>query len=129
MKKDQHSPLLTDVADWMRATDLTEVAYRRGKDAVELRLDDGSSPPPAFPQSTLIPVTAQEVGLYRASGIGKAFNAEEGAVVKKGDPLGLIETGSKKHKITAPESGTLISAPAEDGSPVEYGQPLFFIKP
>jgi len=69
------------------------------------------------------------VGIFRASKPGKAFHAEEGAVVKKGDVLGLIETAGSKVKLTAPETGKLNTVLAEDGKAVEYGQPLFFIKP
>jgi len=127
MKKNQ--ALLNNVADWMRDTDLSEVSYRRGNESLQLCLDQGAPALPSFPASTLVPVSSPEVGIFRASTPGKAFNAEEGASVKKGDILGLIETAGSKLKLKAPESGRLSTVLAEDGKAVEYGQPLFFIKP
>ncbi|WP_428041890.1 biotin/lipoyl-containing protein, partial [Candidatus Avelusimicrobium fimicolum] len=48
--------------------------------------------------------------------------------VKEGDSLGVVETVSHKHKVTAPVSGKLRIVTAKDGAPVEFGLPLFFIE-
>ena len=42
--------------------------------------------------------------------------------------MGLVETVSTQHKITAPVSGKLRVVTAEEGAPVEFGLPLFFIE-
>ncbi len=121
---------LQAVADWMKSTDLLTVSYRSNGEAIELSLDDApAAPESAFPPCRLVPVTAQEVGLFRFSPLGKAQRAEKGAEVKKGQALGLIAAGKTEHPVKAPESGRIVSALIEDGDPVEYGQPIFFIQP
>ena len=68
------------------------------------------------------------IGIYRAADKGKNLVLTEGQAVKEGDALGLVETVSQKHKITAPLSGKLRVVTAQDGAPVEFGLPLFFIE-
>lgn len=118
------------VIDWMRTTDLAELSYRRGEDAVQLRLEEaGPAPDAGFPPCALVPVTSPEVGIFRSSDIGKPLGVEKGKPVKEGDVLGLIETGTSKHKVKAAAAGRLVSVLIEDGKAVEYGQPLFFVRP
>ena len=74
-------------------------------------------------------VTAPAIGFYYAAQKGQSLLLKEGQTVKQGDGLGMIETSTKKHTITAPVAGTLRVICAEDGKPVEYDQPLFFIEP
>ena len=42
--------------------------------------------------------------------------------------MGFVETVSAKHKITVPVSGKLRIVTAQEGAPVEFGLPLFFIE-
>ena len=49
--------------------------------------------------------------------------------VKKGQVLCIIEAMKLMNEIEADVVGTLIAVLAEDGAPVEYGQPLFKIAP
>ena len=121
---------LQQVMDWMRTTDLAEVSYRRGEEGVGFRLDTAPPAAPAsFPACSLVPVVSPEVGIYRAGPAGSAGRVEKGAVVAEGAALGLIEVGTRKAALKAPAAGRVVSALIEDGKPVEYGQPLFFIKP
>lgn len=120
---------LKKVLDWMRTTDLEEVSYRRGEDAMTLRTEDAPPPQPALPGCSLVPVTSAEVGMFRFSKLGKARSAEKDSEVKEGQELGVVEAGGKDHPVVSPASGRIVSVPAEDGKAVEYGQPLFFIQP
>ena len=65
---------------------------------------------------------------YSISGLPTILVFKEGQAVKEGDSLGLVETVSTQHKITAPVSGKLRVVTAEEGAPVEFGLPLFFIE-
>ena len=49
--------------------------------------------------------------------------------VKKGQVLCIIEAMKLMNEIEADIDGTLVGVLAEDGAPVEYGQPLFKIAP
>ncbi|MFH1726688.1 MAG: biotin/lipoyl-containing protein [Elusimicrobiota bacterium] len=130
MRPPTPSTPIKSVMDWLRSTDLAEVSYRRGGDGIHLRLDEGAGvPEPSFPPCPLVAVTSPEVGVFRSSALGKPPAAERGRDVKEGQTLGLVETGDSEHKIAAPVSGRIVSAHIEEGSAVEYGQPLFFIRP
>lgn len=121
---------LEKVLSWVRTTDLAEVAYRRGGEAVELSLEDAEpSLEGAFPACRLVPVASPEVGVFRWAKPGKARAIEPGAAVSKGQVLGLVQTGAADKEVAAPESGRLVKELVDDGTPVEYGQPLFFIQP
>ncbi len=55
--------------------------------------------------------------------------AEVGKVVKKGDKLCIIEAMKLMNEIDAPISGTIEKILAQDGQVVEFGEPLFLIRP
>jgi acetyl-CoA carboxylase biotin carboxyl carrier protein len=53
---------------------------------------------------------------------------EQGAQVKAGDMLLLIEAMKTFNEIVAPRAGTVTNILVEDGQPVEFGQPLVVIE-
>ena len=122
------NPQLQAVLSWMRGTDLVEVSWRRGEEAVELRLDGAPAAAP-FPATTLVPVPSPGVGIFRFSERGKPRLAEEGRVVAKGDALGVLDTGAAPVHVRAPAAGRIVKALIDDGKPAEYGQLLFLIAP
>ena len=63
----------------------------------------------------------------RASPEAKPF-IELGSVVKAGDKILLVEAMKTFNEIVAPRAGKVIEILVEDGSPVEYGQPLLVIE-
>jgi acetyl-CoA carboxylase biotin carboxyl carrier protein len=63
----------------------------------------------------------------RASPEAKPF-VELGAFVKAGDKLLLVEAMKTFNEIVAPKAGKVLEILVEDGSPVEYGQPLLVIE-
>ncbi|MEE8425047.1 MAG: hypothetical protein V3S11_04430 [Elusimicrobiota bacterium] len=119
---------LQHVLDWLRTTDLNELSYQNGPDKIHFRFDEPSESESAFPPCSLTPVLSPEVGLFHLSELGKSAQAGKGDEVRAGAVLGLVDTGLSKKKVKAPAAGRIVSAP-EDGAPVEYGQPLFFIEP
>ena len=117
------------VLDWMRTTDLVEVSYRSGQDKVSFRLDDAGPALAPMPGSALVPVLSPEVGIFRFNDIGKPRKAEKNAEVSEGLVLGIVDTGEAKREIRSPICGRLSLVLGEEGKAVEYGQPLFFIRP
>jgi acetyl-CoA carboxylase biotin carboxyl carrier protein len=72
---------------------------------------------------------SQWVGVFhRAAVVGMAPYAREGQVLRQGDVLGVIIAMQLQHEVTAAQSGTLLRFLVEDGSAVEYGQPLLEIE-
>lgn len=63
----------------------------------------------------------------RASPESKPF-VEVGSIVKAGDKILLVEAMKTFNEIVAPKAGKVVEILVEDGSPVEYGQPLLVIE-
>lgn len=77
-----------------------------------------------------IKVTAPIVGtFYRSSSPDKPPYVEVGDVVKKEQVLCIIEAMKLMNEIESETSGKVVQILVENGSPVEYGQPLFVIEP
>ena len=74
-------------------------------------------------------VTSPMVGtFYRASSPGAKPLAEVGTAVQPSDPVCIIEAMKIMHEIEAGHGGTITQVLAENGQPVEFGQPLFVIE-
>ncbi|HFC6393154.1 TPA: acetyl-CoA carboxylase biotin carboxyl carrier protein [Neisseria meningitidis] len=64
---------------------------------------------------------------YRAPGPNAAAFVEVGKQVKAGDTLCIIEAMKLMNEIEAEKSGTVKEILVENGTPVEFGEPLFII--
>ncbi|HFA7863034.1 TPA: acetyl-CoA carboxylase biotin carboxyl carrier protein [Neisseria gonorrhoeae] len=64
---------------------------------------------------------------YRAPGPNAAAFVEVGQQVKAGDMLCIIEAMKLMNEIEAEKSGTVKEILVENGTPVEFGEPLFII--
>ena len=65
---------------------------------------------------------------YRSPSPGAPAFIEQGAVVKAGDTLCIIEAMKLLNEIEADVGGTVKRILVENGQPVEYGQALFIIE-
>ena len=82
-------------------------------------------PPPARGQQ----VTAPMVGtFYSGPAPGAKPFVEIGTEVKPGDTLCVIEAMKMMNQIESEFAGRVVSILVENGSPVEFGQPLFVIE-
>jgi acetyl-CoA carboxylase biotin carboxyl carrier protein len=82
-------------------------------------------PPPARGQQ----VTAPMVGtFYSGPAPGSKPFVEIGTEVKPGDTLCVIEAMKMMNQIESEFAGRVVSVLVENGSPVEFGQPLFVIE-
>ena len=69
------------------------------------------------------------VGIFYRKPNPEANNfVEEGSNIKKGDTLCVLESMKIFNNLDSEVSGEIINIFIEDGSPVEYDQPLFEIK-
>ncbi len=64
---------------------------------------------------------------YRASGPGAKSFVEVGQTVKSGETVCIIEAMKLLNEIEADRDGVIKAVLAENGQPVEYGQPLLVI--
>jgi acetyl-CoA carboxylase biotin carboxyl carrier protein len=64
---------------------------------------------------------------YRAASPGAKAFVEVGDAVKEGDTLCIVEAMKLMNEIEADASGIVKAVLAENGQPVEFGQPLFLL--
>ena len=129
--------------------DLTEVEVDLGELHVRLARDrtiagqtlvaaqNAAVPPPASDYATSAPPAVDELaGAVKSPMVGTAYLrpnpesrpfVEVGSLVKTGDKLLLVEAMKTFNEIAAPRAGRIVSILVEDGTPVEYGQPLMVI--
>jgi acetyl-CoA carboxylase biotin carboxyl carrier protein len=138
--------------DLLREYGLTEIEVDRGGERVRLRRDAAPAPSvaaasasaPALSASLptpdvvvredrrehLVTVEAPMVGtFYRAASPDAEPYVREGDVIKEGQVLCIIEAMKLMNEIESKVAGRVIRVLAENGQPVEYGQPLFLIEP
>jgi acetyl-CoA carboxylase biotin carboxyl carrier protein len=66
---------------------------------------------------------------YRSAQPGAEAFVSVGSTVGVGDVVCIIEAMKLMNEIAADCAGTIKAVLVENGSPVEYGQPLFVIEP
>jgi acetyl-CoA carboxylase biotin carboxyl carrier protein len=85
---------------------------------------------PSIDTSNLITIKSPMIGtFYRSAGPDKPLFVNIGDEVKGGKVLCIIEAMKLFNEIECEHIGTIVKVLAEDGSPVEYDQPLFLIQP
>lgn len=81
-------------------------------------------------ESRLVPIVAPMVGtFYRAPSPDSPPFVEVGERVEKGQTVCIIEAMKLFNEIPAEVEGRIVKILAENGQPVEYGQPLFLVDP
>ena len=74
-------------------------------------------------------ITSPMVGtFYRAPSPGAAPFVEVGDTVKKGEVVGIIEAMKLLNEVEADQDGVVKAFAAENGQPVEFGQPLVYLE-
>jgi acetyl-CoA carboxylase biotin carboxyl carrier protein len=93
-------------------------------------LASASAPQAETAAETGITVKSPIVGTYYdAPSPGAALFVKVGDQVEPGKVLCIIESMKLMNEIEAEVAGTLVSKMVENGKPVEYGEPLFTIRP
>lgn len=107
-----------------------------GSAEAEIVVETGESAPGAVaaPVLTLeaatVEVCARVVGLfYRGKQPGADALVHVGDVVAEEQPLGIIEVLRKPTLVTSTVAGEIVEIVHEDGHGVQYGDPLFVIRP
>lgn len=98
-----------------------------------------ATPTPAASQTPAVPAQAEEelhlvkspiVGtFYEAPGPGAPPFVKPGDTVQAGQVLCIIEAMKLMNEIESDMAGEVVKVLAANGKPVEYGQPLFSIRP
>ncbi len=84
---------------------------------------------PVDPDAGLFQITSPIVGtFYRSPGPDKESYVSEGSNVSPDTVVCIVEAMKLMNEIQAEVSGEVVKIYAENGQPVEYGQPLFGIR-
>ncbi|KWT85762.1 acetyl-CoA carboxylase biotin carboxyl carrier protein [Candidatus Magnetominusculus xianensis] len=136
---------IKELIELIKETDITELRYE--KDGMRISLKRGSSTPPADPPAVKVPVaealvkdTDENVNyltvkspivgtFYRSSTPGAAPLVELGDTVRKGQALCIVEAMKLMNEIESEVNGVIVKIFHENGTAVEYGEPLFQINP
>jgi acetyl-CoA carboxylase biotin carboxyl carrier protein len=117
-------------------SDVRELRVETGGLSLYVLRDDvpGTAPeaaPPAAPaEDGLITITSPMLGtFYRAEAPGATPFVAEGARVEPETVVCLIEVMKMMNSIPAGVSGTVVEVCAENAEPVEFGAPLFRVRP
>lgn len=135
---------------------IAELEIKEGEESVRISRHGPAAPPPAAPapQPAQQPAASPQAGaapqpaaeeagglpsghvvespmvgtFYRASAPGSPPFVEEGHQVNVGDTICIIEAMKILNQIEAEVSGTVKAILVENGSPVEFGEPLMIIE-
>jgi acetyl-CoA carboxylase biotin carboxyl carrier protein len=78
----------------------------------------------------LVAIESPIVGtFYRAPAPDADPYAEIGEEIEVGQVVAIVEAMKVMNEIQSTVAGRVVSIPVENGEPVEYGQPLFWIDP
>jgi len=139
----------------VQSSDLTEIEVTEGDQTVRISRQSqpvasvsavpqtfvAPAPAAAAPAPTAAPApeeTASDEHAVKSPMVGTFYRApspdadpfaSEGQKVKKGDVLCIIEAMKMMNEIEAEYDGVIDSILIENGTPVEYGQPIFIITP
>ena len=125
---------LKTLIDLVSESGVAELEITEGEDRV--RIVNRTSAPAAQPAPAAAPapsaalsITSPMVGtFYRAPSPGAAPFIEVGDHVKKGQVIGIIEAMKLLNEVEADQDGVVKAFAAENGQPVEFGQPLVILE-
>ncbi|HZD30119.1 MAG TPA: acetyl-CoA carboxylase biotin carboxyl carrier protein [Candidatus Angelobacter sp.] len=129
IKRADHSPQIVQVAAPVAVPVAAQVAVPAATGAAS----DPAKPPSAAPvtddDANLHIVKSPIVGtFYESASPGAPAFANVGDAVKEGQILCIIEAMKLMNEIEADATGEIVKRFVNNGSPVEYGMPLFGIK-
>ena len=136
--------LVRELSRLLEENKLTEIEVQKGDQRVRVARGGGGSvhhvaaahapaavtvKPAADPAKHPGTVTSPMVGTaFRAPRPGAKPFVEEGAQVREGETLLIIEAMKTMNAISAPRAGTVTKILIDDGQPVEFGEPLLIIE-
>ena len=135
--------LVRELSRLLEENKLTEIEVQKGDQRV--RVARGGSSAVHHGAATHAPIAAaakhadpaKHPGTVTSPMVGTAFRSpepgakpfvEEGAQVREGETLIIIEAMKTMNAIAAPRAGTVTKILIDDGQPVEFGEPLLIIE-
>ena len=113
------------LAEFLAASDVVSLRIDRGDTSVELgrRVDVAPTPAATAPDTRVDTIRADVVGIFRLA----RPTPVAGETLPADRELAHIEALGIRNPVHSLGGGRIVSIAAGDGSPVEYGQPLFLL--
>ncbi|HGO8781260.1 TPA: acetyl-CoA carboxylase biotin carboxyl carrier protein [Neisseria meningitidis] len=118
---------LKKLIDLVEESGIAEIEVTEGEEKVRITRTIAAAPVPAARDLSDAQKSPMVGTFYRAPGPNAAPFVEVGQQVKAGDTLCIIEAMKLMNEIEAEKSGTVKEILVENGTPVEFGEPLFII--
>lgn len=116
--------------DRLRTTLAEPSAVTSGPDPEPLPPEQAAAPPGPLAGEELHEVKSPIVGtFYRASNPEADPFVETGSIVKRGQPLCIVEAMKLMNEIESDVEGEVVEILVANGQPVEYGEVLFRLRP
>jgi len=151
---DKEMKELRELVDYLKAAGIAEYESERGDSKIRLKFAGAFSPAtvtqappapviapsPAPVSAASTPVESRDVGLhevkspivgtfYESPSPGSPAFVKPGDRVEAGQVLCIVEAMKLMNEIEADITGEVVKRVANNGQPVEYGQPLYLIRP
>jgi acetyl-CoA carboxylase biotin carboxyl carrier protein len=140
--------LVRQLASLLDETNLTEIEVHDGERAIRVARGTvapaaaaapvaAAAPAAAAPAAPAAPTLADHPGTVKSPMVGTAYLSpepgaanyvSEGATVKEGDTLLIVEAMKVMNPIVAPKAGRVKAILVSNEQPVEYDQPLVIIE-
>jgi acetyl-CoA carboxylase biotin carboxyl carrier protein len=135
--------LVRELSRLLEENKLTEIEVQKGDQRVRVSRGGGGAVHHAAAAHAPAAVAVKSADAVKHPGtvtspmVGTAFRSpqpgarpfvEEGAQVREGETLLIIEAMKTMNAISAPRAGTVTKVMIEDGQPVEFGEPLLIIE-
>ena len=141
---------IKEIIDLLKKTNVIELELEKSSGKLKVKMNIASSqaatfvvpdasvketPLPSPPKDTnkdehLTTITSPMVGtFYSAPSPDADPFVEENSMVKKGEPLCIIEAMKLMNEVEADFDCKVTSLLVENAQPVEYGEPLFLVEP
>lgn len=115
---------LGDLLGLLAATDVTELDVTIGATRLSVRrpgVPSAAAPATDVREPRSLAIASPLVGVFRPS-------VATGARLEAGQSIGAIEALGMPTSVDVPQSGTVEDLLVQDGSAVEYGQPLLILR-
>ena len=129
--------IISELVDYLKEFNLSEIEYAEGTTKVKVSRSLNNSNIISTEIKKKEPLAKKDGNAVPSPIVGTAYLASEpggkkfvdvGQKVKKGQTIMIVEAMKTMNHVPSTQEGTVSEILVKDGDPVEFGQPLIFVK-
>jgi len=129
--------IISELVDYLKEFNLSEIEYAEGTTKVKVSRSLNNSNIISTEIKKKEPLAKKDGNAVTSPIVGTAYLASEpggkkfvdvGQKVKKGQTIMIVEAMKTMNHVPSTQEGTVSEILVKDGDPVEFGQPLIFVK-